>query len=113
MATKKVNRHVLWQTDQASIVLTDTTVSTAGKTLTAKLFTQANEYTGTSGTTVGSAAGATAGTNITIPLTLSGVTANAWYSLRIFSDLGGAAEMGVLPNPATADDILIFVLPVP
>ena len=113
MAQRKIDRHIVWQTDQASIVLKNTTESTAGKTLTAKIFTWDNAVAGTTGTTVGTASGATGGTEIEVPLALSGVTANAWYALRIFSDLGGASEMGVLPNRNTADEILLYVRPVP
>lgn len=113
MATRKVDRLILWQTAQAGIVLSSTSKSTAGKTLTARLYSEANAPTGASGVSVGTAAGAVAGTDITVPLdlTTNGITAGNWYSLRIFSDLNGASEMGVLPNSDTADEILVYVKP--
>lgn len=113
MANRRVDRHILWQSDQASIVLTNSTASTSGKTLTAKVFTWANSIAGTTGTSVGTAAGAGIGVSITVPLSLSGVTANAWYALRVYSDLGGATEQGVLPNMNTAEEILIYVRAIP
>ena len=113
MANRRVDRHILWQSDQASIVLSNTTASTSVKTLTAKVFTWSISIAGTTGTSVGTAAGAVAGTPITVPLSLSAVTANAWYALRVYSDLGGAAEQGVLPNMNTAEEILIYVRAIP
>jgi len=113
MANRRIDRHILWQSDQASIILKNTTESTANKTLTAKIFTWTNSIAGTTGTSVGTATGAAAGTEIEVPVLLSAVTANAWYALRVYSDLGGASEQGVLPNANTAEEILIFVRPMP
>jgi hypothetical protein len=113
MATRKVDRIALYATDQASLVITSPTVSTTGKTLTAKIFAETAEFAGTTGTTVGTANGAGIGVNITVPLALSAVTANAWYALRVYADLGESGKMGVFPNQGTADVVLIYVLPMP
>jgi hypothetical protein len=113
MATRKVDRIALYATDQAALVLVAPTVSTDGKTLTAKIFAETAEFAGTAGTSVGTADGDVIGANITVPLDLSSVTANAWYALRVYADLGEATQMGVFPNQGTADIVLVYVLPMP
>jgi len=110
MAIKKVDRHALWEDASVDLLLDTTSDSTSGKTLKAFLTNEAGtEYQ------VGTASGAAAGTNITIALDLAtaGITAGKWYTLRVGADLALSNKIGILPNPNTANKIMIYILPMP
>ena len=110
MATKKVDKHVLWEDSQPVLQITTSSDSTSGKTLKAFLINRAGtEYQ------VGTASGAIAGTqiNLTMDLATAGITAGQWYSLKVGADLDQTNKIGILPNPTTANKILIYILGIP
>ena len=107
MAVKKVDRHHVGAGEVVGLSLTSTSASTSGSTV----YAYARNEAGTD-VVLDSAAGATAGTTITLALDFGLVTAGAWYELFVVADPAGT-PIRMLPNDSTADAIMVYVDPVP
>lgn len=114
MAIKKVDRHVLWGIKAQAFKFTNTlNEDTTGKAITANLLTEAQAEAGTAGTKVnGAETGAAIGTDINLTFDLSLVTAGKWHELKIEANKGLSTNIGMLPNPGTANKIMIYIIPV-
>jgi|APSaa5957512535_1039671.scaffolds.fasta_scaffold02439_3 hypothetical protein len=107
MASRKVDKHIIGAGEAIEVDITSTTQSTSGLTL----YAYARNEAGTD-VVIGSAAGAVAGTDITITTDWGLVSASSWYSLIVIADPAGT-PVKVLPNKSTADEILVHVVPIP
>lgn len=102
-----VDRHIVGFGEAIDVQITDSTQSTSGKTL----YAYARSESGTD-VVLGSAAGAAAGTTITITTDWGLVSAGAWYELFVVADPTGN-PVRVLPNKNTSGQILVHVVPIP
>ena len=110
MAVKKVDRHLLWAIKaQAFKFKNDTSHDTTGKSIEARLFDYSDAKTAEDqGVKInGSESGDVAGNEIPLTFDLEGYS--GWYELRIMANWGQADAVGMLPNPETADKILVFI----
>ena len=110
MATKKVDKHVVWEDSSPVLQITSSSDSTASKTLKAFLIDEAGTEI-----QIGTVAGAAADTqiNLTLDLYTATITAGKWYELKVATDLATTPKIGILPNPSTANKIMLYILPIP
>ena len=115
MASKKIDRHTLWQRVDQGLTFTKnanhTMASTSGQALTARFFSEANArpiLASGVDVTSGSPTGNAADTTITMVLdTLTGITLteDLWYELTVTSADGTM----LIPNAITADRVMVFL----
>jgi hypothetical protein len=103
MASNTIDRHRHGENNAIDLVLSSTSHSTSGKTVSAYLVSE-------SGTAVlvGSQDGAAAGTPITVSMDYSLVTPGT-YELEVIANPNDANPILMLPNENTADRIMIII----